>query len=277
MPELAEINKIVSNFQFDPESIRNKEIMDSLRCAGLIQKALLPSSQLLNNLFKDYFILFMPQVVVSGDFFWVTHKNKKVYVAAADCTGHGIPGALMSILGISFLNDVVRTDCSEMANRILNKLREKIMEALHQTGDLKESKDGMDMSLCIIDQDKTSMQFSGANNPLYIIRDNVLIEFKANKMPVGINAVTEEPFSNNHIEIRKNDRFYMFSDGFPDQFGGPKNKKFKYRPFKQLLMDIHQIKMRDQHTILQDSINNWMGMGEHEQTDDIMVMGFSFT
>ncbi len=274
MQESAGINNIVSSFQADPKNVHSKEIMDSLRYAGLIQQALLPTSQFLNKLLKDYFVLFMPQAVVSGDFFWATHKNKKAYIVTADCTGHGIPGALMSILGISFLNEVVKTDSSGMANRILNKLREKIMEALHQTGDFNESKDGMDLSMCIIDQENSGLQFSGANNPLYIIRSNELIEIKGDKMPIGINAVFEKPFTNKHIEIRNNDRFYLFSDGFPDQFGGPKNKKFKYRPFKQLLLDIHKSNMNDQHSILKETIINWKG--DNEQTDDIMVLGFSF-
>ncbi|MFO7923922.1 MAG: SpoIIE family protein phosphatase [Bacteroidales bacterium] len=254
------------------ERVHNREIIDSLNYAKLIQQALLPSHKTMKKLLGDYFTLFMPKDVVSGDFFWAALKNRQTYIVAADCTGHGVPGALMSILGISFLNDVVRTDCSHMANRILNRLREKVMEALHQTGNFNESKDGMDLSMCIIDHDKSSLQYSGANNPLYIIRNNKLHEIKADKMPVGINAVDEETFSNNSVKIRKNDRIYMFSDGYPDQFGGPKGKKFKYRPFKQLLLDIHRKNMSDQHSVLYDTIVNWMG--NNEQIDDILVLGF---
>ncbi len=249
--------------------------MDSIRYAGLIQQALLPSSQLMKKILQDYFILFRPKAFVSGDFYLITRKNSQTYIVAADATGHGVPGALMSILGISFLNDVIKTDSTGMASRILNKLREKVMEALNQTGDFNESKDGMDLSLCIINQDKSCLQFSGANIPLYIIRDNALMEIKPDKMPVGIHAVPEETFKNNSIEIRKNDRIYMFSDGYPDQFGGLKNKKFKYGPFKKLLIDIHQKKMYEQHIILQETIENWMG--ENEQIDDILVMGFIIT
>lgn len=266
------INKIGKDFHIDPEQIHSKDIMDSLRYAGLIQQALLPPARLFKNLLGEYFVLFMPKAFVSGDFYWITQKNRQTYIVAADCTGHGVPGALMSILGISFLNDVIRNDRTQMANRILNKLREKVMEALCQTGEFYESKDGMDLSLCIINQDKTELQFAGANNPLYIIRDNEILEIKADKMPVGINAVTEETFTNNYFEIQKNDRIYMFSDGYPDQFGGPFGKKFKYRPFKQLLLDIHKSKMTEQQAVLKDTIETWMN--GQEQIDDILVMGF---
>ena len=269
------INTTESNFRVDPEKIRNKEIMDSLRYAGLIQQAMLPPPQVLNKLLTEYFILFMPKSFVSGDFYWAAHKNKQTYIVAADCTGHGVPGALMSIMGISFLNEIVSNGCPQLSNRILNQLREKIMEALNQTGEVNESRDGIDLSMCIINQDKTGLQFSGANNPLYIVRNNELMEIRADSMPVGINAVPEEPFSINNIEIRKNDMLYMFSDGFPDQFGGPDGKKFKYRPFKQLLMDIHKRKLNEQHTILKKTINNWMG--DNEQTDDILILGFKIT
>ena len=259
----------------DSLKVQNKEIMDSLRYAGLIQQALLPSRQTINKLLKDYFILFMPKDYVSGDFYWIKNKNKQTYIVAADCTGHGVPGALMSIMGISFLNEVLREDTSEMANRVLNQLREKIMEALHQTGDFSESKDGMDLSLCILNEDKSCLQFAGANNPLYILRNNSLIEIKADKMPVGINAIDEEPFKNNIIEIKKGDCIYMFSDGFPDQFGGPLGKKFKYRPFKQLIIDNHKRTMAEQHDVLKKTISNWMG--DSEQIDDILILGFSIT
>ncbi len=267
-----DIKRINDSFRAAPEKVRNREITDSLRYAGLIQQAMLPSTQVIDKLLSEYFILFMPKSFVSGDFYWVAYKNKQRYIVAADCTGHGVPGALMSIMGISFLNEITSNGCPQMSNRILNKLREKIMESLNQTGEINESKDGIDLSMCIINKDKTSIQFSGANNPLYIIRNNKLLEIKADSMPVGINAVSEEPFSVTDIKIRKNDILYMFSDGFPDQFGGPDGKKFKYRPFKQLLLDIHKRKMNEQHTILRNTINNWMG--NNEQIDDILIFGF---
>lgn len=257
------------------EKINNSEILESLRYARLIQSALLPSKAVMDKLLKDYFILFMPKTFVSGDFYWVSERNGKTIVVAADCTGHGVPGALMSILGISFLNEIVGDDNSGCANRILNKLREKVMEALRQTGDKCGSRDGIDLSLCIIDRIKEEAQFAGANNPVYLIRDNELIEYRADRMPVGINAVTEESFTNTVFKIRKNDVFYMFTDGLPDQFGGNSGKKFKYRPFKQLLTDIHVETMSRQKEILKDTLIKWMG--ENEQIDDILVIGFSIT
>ena len=275
MPESSETENMVRGPDPSENSLCNKEIMASIRYAGLIQQAMLPSPHLLNRLLGDHFILFLPKSVVSGDFYWVAHKNRQIYVVAADCTGHGVPGALMSFLGISFLNEIVKTGCSDLAGHILNKLREKVMDALHQTGDFNESKDGMDLAICIINQDKSNMQFAGANNPVYIIRDETLLELKADKMPVGIDAMNEEPFTSRDIEIIKDDRIYMFSDGFADQFGGPDNKKFKYRPFKQLLIDIHKKDMHEQHNILKESIETWKG--DNEQVDDILVMGFSIT
>jgi serine phosphatase RsbU (regulator of sigma subunit) len=250
----------------------NREILASLRYAGLIQQALMPSEQLMKRLLNEHFILFMPKEVVSGDFYWVTQRNRQTYIIAADCTGHGVPGALMSILGISFLNELIRSGSTDMAGRILNRLREKVMEALHQTGDFDESKDGMDLSLCIIDHERSNMQFAGANCPVYIIRDNTLLEISPDRMPVGIDAMFEEPFSTHDVEIIKNDRIYLFSDGYPDQFGGPAGKKFKYGPFKKLLLDIHQKKMQEQYDILKTSLVAWMG--QNEQVDDILVMGF---
>ncbi len=259
----------------DPLYIRNREISESLRYAGMIQKALLPSEALMERMLGEYFTLYMPKEVVSGDFFWASSKNRHTVIVAADCTGHGVPGALMSMLGISCLNDVVQSDCTGKPDRILNRLREKVMECLNQTGNFDEAKDGMDLSMCILDHEKSELQYSGANSPLYLIRNGRLKEIKPDKMPVGINAVDEMPFSNHLIKIRKNDRIYMFSDGFADQFGGPRGKKFKYGPFKSLLMDIHLKNMKDQHDILKGTIESWMG--NNEQIDDILVMGFVIT
>ncbi len=255
-----------------PHKTHDREIMESMRYAGLIQRALLPSDHQLKKLLDQYFILFMPKSIVSGDFYWITQKDRQTYIVVADCTGHGVPGALMSILGISFLNEIIKNGTSTTAGRILNKLREKVMEALNQTGNFNESKDGMDISLCIFNYDKSRMQFAGANNPVYIIRDNVIQETIPDKMPVGINAIHEEPFSSHEIDIFRNDVIYMFSDGFADQFGGPESRKFKYGPFRQLLLDIYKKDMDDQQLILRQTIEDWMG--QNEQVDDILVMGF---
>jgi serine phosphatase RsbU (regulator of sigma subunit) len=275
MPVSADLRKIISEFSPDQEKFQYSEIMESLRYARLIQQALLPRPESIHKLLKDYFILNIPKYVVSGDFYWISQKNEQIYLLAADCTGHGIPGALMSILGITLLSEVIRNDSSRQSNRILNSLRERVMDALHQTGEFNESKDGMDLSLCIIDHKENYLQYSGANNPLYIIRDDTLMEIKGDKMPIGINAICEEPFSVSYIEICKNDRLYMFSDGFPDQFGGPDGKKFKYRPFKKLLIDIHRKSMREQQRILKQTIKKWAG--DNEQVDDILVIGHKIT
>jgi serine phosphatase RsbU (regulator of sigma subunit) len=275
MQESSDSDIQSGSFMPEPGNYTAREIMEGIRCAELIQRALLPPGQLLQKLLGEHFILFMPKQVVSGDFYWITQKNRKTYIVVADCTGHGIPGALMSILGISFLNEIVKTGSSDMAGHILNRLREKVMKALNQTGEFNESKDGMDLSLCIINNDMTNLQFAGANNPVYIVRDETLLEIKADKMPVGINALREEPFSSRDIEISKNDMIYMFTDGFPDQFGGPAGKKFKYRPFKKLLIDLHQRSMKDQHNVLRETFNSWLG--DHEQVDDVLLLGFKIT
>ncbi len=275
MRALAGLEKTVIRESPTCINTRNREIIKSLRYAGMIQKALLPSDNVMKRVLGDYFTLFMPKDVVSGDFYWVASKNGHSVIVAADCTGHGVPGALMSILGISCLKEVIVSDCTNRPNRILNQLREKVMEALSQTGDFDEAKDGIDLSMCIINHDRSELQYSGANNPLYIIRDGELLETKPDKMPVGVNAIDEEPFSNHLIRIRKNDKVYMFSDGFPDQFGGPRGKKFKYRPFKNLLLDIHLKNMQDQREILRETVTDWMG--DNEQIDDILVLGFAIT
>lgn len=248
-----------------------RELRESLRYAGLIQQALLPDKKLFEMLVPDHFILFMPKESLSGDFYWIARNNGNICLAVADCTGHGIPGALMSFLGITFLNDIIRNGHTDKANRILNILREKVMNALQQTGKNEEPRDGMDMSLCLINPAERKLQFSGANNPAYIIRNNELIEVKPDKMPVGISATEERSFANREIDLEKDDRLYLFTDGYTDQFGGPRNKKFKYRAFRKLLLEIHAEKMEKQRLILEQNIKEWMG--KEEQIDDILITG----
>ncbi len=249
----------------------DRELRESIRYAGLIQKALLPQNKSFSRLLPSHFILFMPRESLSGDFYWVKRINGCIYLAAADCTGHGIPGALMSFLGITFLNEVVRNGNSHRANRILNALREKVMDALQQTGKENEARDGMDFSLCIIDPSTRKMQFAGANNPVYLVRDRELVELKADKMPIGVNAADEKPFKNREILLEPDDRLYLFTDGYTDQFGGPRNKKFKFRAFRKILLDIHRESMAKQRRILEKTIFEWMG--DEEQLDDILIIG----
>ena len=232
----------------------------------------LPPSHQIRKVLKDHFILYLPRDIVSGDFYWMATKDDWIYFAAADCTGHGVPGALMSILGISFLNEIVSQKNVINANRILNLLREKIMKALHQTGERNESKDGMDIGFGMIHSKTLEFHFAGANSPLYYIRNHQLYELKGDRMPISISGMIEEKsFTDFKTRLHHGDLLYFFSDGFPDQFGGPLGKKLKYGPFKDMLLAYHQKPLNIQKELLLNALLDWKG--EHDQVDDIMVIG----
>lgn len=265
----AEIQK-----QRDEIEKQRKSLMDSIRYAGNIQKAILPSKEVFQHILPNSFVLFKPRDIVSGDFFWITKKEHRVVVVAADCTGHGVPGAFMSILGITYLNEITTKEDFPNANRILNALREKIMKALHQTGDELEQRDGMDLALYIVDYEKKQLQFAGANNPLYLIRKNSLIEYKGDRMPIGINATEEKSFVNNMIQLENNDSIYIFTDGYADQFGGPEGKKLKYRQFRQMLMNLQKASVKTQKERLWSEFLEWKG--QHDQVDDVLIIGYRY-
>ena len=254
--------------------VQRRELMASLKYASFIQQAVLPDERYLRNTLSEYFILLKPRDIVSGDFYYCSRKDELVIVAAGDCTGHGVPGALMSIMGISFLNEILSSKGPCKPSRILNLLRERVMNALHQKGEELENKDAMDMSLCTFDPRTMKLEFAGANNPLYLIRKGALMELKADKMPVGINAIEEDSFSNHNLQLFPGDIVYLFSDGYPDQFGGPQNKKFKYGPFKELLIRISGMPMEKQKKELDRVIEAWKG--NESQIDDILVFGIKF-
>ncbi|MFH2143505.1 MAG: tetratricopeptide repeat protein [Bacteroidota bacterium] len=264
-------------------TFQKQEITDSITYAGRIQKAVLPQVELAETLFKDYFILFKPQHIVSGDFYWIKEfKHSDIVVAtAADCTGHGVPGAFMSMLGLSFLNEIVNKPEVKSAADVLNQLRENVISALHQTGKEGEQKDGMDISLIAWHRTENYVEFAGANNPLYFIRSGELIEYKGDKMPIGIHIKADD-FSCQKIEVQEGDCIYMFSDGFADQFGGPNGKKFKYKPFKQIFLDNADKSMSEQKLVLDNTIEEWKSHINREngipyqQIDDIVVVGLRF-
>ncbi len=261
-----------------PESlslIYNQDIEDhmaSLRYAGMIQHALMPDPELLKGVLKDFFVLFLPRDIVSGDFYYIFSNRQYICIASGDCTGHGVPGALMSILGISFLNEIMQLKVNLKANRILNLMREKVMKALHQTGTKAETRDSIDIGLCVIDRGSGNLQFSGANRPLIMIRDGELTEFKPDKMTIGIGPQAEQPFTNNTIDTIPGDSFYLFTDGFADQFGEITYKKFKYKQFKQTLVSVTGLSMATQKECLEYSFNEWKG--NTQQIDDVLVFGF---
>ena len=272
--EIQEQRDLATN-QRDEIIQQKKEIEDSILYAKTIQNAILPPDKLINNLLLDNFILFKPRDIVSGDFYWVAKKNNSIYFAAADCTGHGVPGAFMSMLGVSFLNEIVNAADYEIeAAVVLNNLRDAVIKALHQTGDIHEAKDGMDISLCKVNLEKTEMEFAGAFNPLYMIREGELIVITGDRMPIGIyeHETNKKLFTNKKLELKKGDILYLFSDGYPDQFGGSRGKKFMIGRFKKVLLKIYPMPMQEQKKFLDETIERWRD-GVSEQIDDILVMG----
>lgn len=267
------VQRDLATYQRDMIIEQKKSITDSILYAKKIQQSLLPPVNLMKGILPEHFILFKPRDIVSGDFYWITEKKSKIYLTAADCTGHGVPGALMSMLGISFLNEIINKYEEIVADEILYLLRENIISSLKQTGQKGESRDGMDMSLIVIDKIQNKLSYAGANNPLYFFRNGELTEIRGDLMPIGIDDKLS-PFTNHVLEIQKGDTFYIFSDGFSDQFGGPMNKKFMYPRFKKLLGKIQPESMLEQSKILDETIEQWKG--SNDQTDDIVVIGVRF-
>jgi serine phosphatase RsbU (regulator of sigma subunit) len=265
--EIQEQNEILKQ--------RNEEITYSLNYAMRIQSAMLPPESYISELIRDNFILYKPKDIVSGDFYWIKHLNQYVIVVVADCTGHGVPGAFMSILGIDYLNEIVQRREVTQANMVLNELRKQIKNSLRQHGERDEPKDGIDMALCSFDLKELRMQYAGANNPLYLIRgvglEAKLMEYKADPMPIGYYNGIEKPFTNHEIKLMHGDTIYMFSDGYWDQKGGKNNRKYMISQFKNLLLGIQDETMHNQKLILENKFINWMG--DNPQVDDVLVVG----
>jgi serine phosphatase RsbU (regulator of sigma subunit) len=261
----SEIDSLIKSDRYDDH-------LASLRYAGIIQKALMPDPELLKGVFKDHFVLFLPRDIVSGDFYYVMWNRSYLCVAAGDCTGHGVPGALLSILGIGFLNDILQSRTGVKANRVLNLMRENIMKALHQTGDKAVTKDSIDIGLLIIDSNLGNIQYSGANRPLLRVRNGEITEFKPDKMTIGLAPLKERPFTNQQIDNLPGDTFYLFSDGYSDQFGELTDKKFKHKNLKTVIGSVSGLPMFRQKEILESTFLEWKG--RTEQIDDILVFGF---
>lgn len=259
----------------DRNQTRNRmEINESLRYASYIQKALLPSPLLLKKSMPEHFLVFMPREIVSGDFYYLLQKRNRLFIAVADCTGHGVPGAFMSILGITFLNEIIHHGNASSAAAVLNQMREKVMSAMQQTGDDNEQKDGIDIALGIIDSETNQLNFAGAFNPAYIVKKNRLQELLGDKMPVGIAAAEEKPFTDHFCELDEGDLIYFFTDGFVDQFGGPQGKKFKYQPFRSLILKISPLPIHRQKEKLIEIFNDWKG--NLQQLDDVLLLGWRY-
>ncbi len=259
--------------QNDKIEKQNKNITSSIEYASRIQQALLPPKENFTRYLGEHFIFFRPRDIVSGDFYYLNVKDDNVIVAAADCTGHGVPGAFMSILGISLLDQITnQVNKSFTAGEILTLLREEIKHALRQTGKANEANDGMDISLCVLNRKKSIINYAGAYNPLILIRDNKIVKYKADKMPIGIYIREKEVFTNHVVEIRKGDSLYIYSDGFQDQFGGEENKKFLPKNLNNLLLEISGHPAQKQKEILNEKLDNWKG--DNPQVDDIIILGF---
>jgi serine phosphatase RsbU (regulator of sigma subunit)/ligand-binding sensor domain-containing protein len=254
--------------------VQKKEIEDSIRYASRIQSAVIPSEKDCFELIPECFVFFRPLNIVSGDFYWISKTDEKVIFTAADCTGHGVPGAIMSMLGVAFLNEIVNKDHVTAPALILNQLRDKVIGALQQQGISGEARDGMDIALVTIDYKMGKIYFAGAYNPLVMIRNGEIIDTPGDKMPIGFYDQMNS-FTQHEMKLLKGDRFYMSSDGYEDQFGGPEGKKFKSRKFKQMLLEIHHLPMQKQKEIIEKQFEEWKG--ELPQIDDIVVTGFEIT
>lgn len=258
---------------------QSREIKDSINYAKRIQTAFIPSEKVFASHFPESFVYFRPKDIVSGDFYWITKKDGHIFYVTADCTGHGVPGGFMTMLGLSFLDEIVEIKGEMHTDVIVNKLRERIISTLKQSGDAGESKDGMDIAVCSLNIETLMLSYTGANNPIYIARkasagetgEVELIELKPDKQPCGFYFETK-PFSRTDYQLHKGDIIYSFTDGYADQFGGVQGKKFRYKSLKKILTENWQKPMQEQKKILSSSMDEWMG-GKHQQLDDILVIG----
>ena len=247
---------------------KNQEITDSITYAKRIQEAILPPPSEMNKHLKDGFVYYRPKDIIAGDFYWLETVGDTVLYAAADCTGHGVPGAMVSVVCNNALNRAVREYKLVDPALILDKVRALVIETFEKSD--QEVKDGMDIALCSINFKTNKLRFAGANNPLYIVRDNNVLETKGDKQSIGRFAGTN-PYNSHEIELEKGDTIYTFTDGYPDQFGGPKGKKLKYKPFKELLLSMSQKPAEEQHQLLGEAFENWKG--SLDQIDDVCVVG----
>lgn len=245
---------------------QKKEIIDSITYAKRIQNAILPPLKVVKEYLQESFILYKPKDIVAGDFYWLEHKEEKVLFAAADCTGHGVPGAMVSVVCNNALNRSVREHGLTDPGKILNKTREIVVQEFEKSDE--EIKDGMDIALCSLEGNK--LKYAGANNPLWIIRNNEIIETSANKQPIG-QFDNPEPYTTHIFELQKGDSVYIFSDGYVDQFGGEQGKKFKTKAFRELLLSIQEKTMEEQRTIIDKAFEAWKG--DIQQVDDVCVIG----
>lgn len=251
--------------------VRNKDLTDSLNYARRIQAALLPAEHHIRRIFQDYFIYYRPKHIVSGDFYWFSERDDKYFIAAADCTGHGVPGALMSMIGLELIQKIINELKVDDSDQVLLTMNRELESAFFKEESGKAIiRDGIEMSICIIDRKTKVMEFSGAFLPVYIVRDDKLFEIKGDKKNV-VQSFAMVSFNRSTFTLEDGDLLYLFSDGYADQFGGPENKKFMYRRLRHILLTISKYPLADQQRILDETIESWMG--GHDQIDDMMILG----
>lgn len=274
--QLVEQKKEIE-FQNTTLGEKNREITDSIAYARNIQLASIPTKERFNACFRDSFVLYAPKDIVSGDFYWIYQREEIVYYVTADCTGHGVPGGFMTMLGLSFLQEIIAGRTVEDPAEVLNLLRDKIIHALNQNGNPGESKDGMDITICRLDKTSLEFTYASANNSLYLVRRNEnghaeMTKYAADRQPCGFYHAAK-PFSKHTIQLQKGDSIYTFTDGYADQFGGPKGKKFRYKQLEELLLNNVSLPFTEQGDLLELALKNWQG--NNEQVDDILVIGIT--
>jgi len=248
-----------------------KNVTDSIRYAKRLQDSILPPERRIRELLPDSFVYYRPKDIVSGDFYWVDRVDGRISFAAVDCTGHGVPGAFMSLIGHNGLNQAVRERGSGRPSEILKVLNKLAFNALHKDRDEYLVRDGMDMALCNYDPDRRVLEYAGANSPLYVVRDGEVLKFQPDKRPIGSFELEGQDFTDHRILLEQGDMVYIFSDGYADQFGGPKGKKFLYKRFRDLLVEVSRYPAERQSGMLEEAFRGWRGV--HEQVDDILVIG----
>jgi serine phosphatase RsbU (regulator of sigma subunit) len=285
IPEFDEANKlesvlVVSHDITERKMIeleihnKNKKITESINYAKRIQNAILPNNRVINKALTDSFILYKPRDVVSGDFPWFVQVKDEIFIAAVDCTGHGVPGALLSLIGYFLLNDIVRSRKITEPGKILDMLDEGVTTTLRQDEDAT-TKDGMDIALCKINVAKREVEYAGAHRPLYIIKDGMMNEVKGNKFPIGGGIFKNQTnFTNTKITLEEGDSIYFSSDGFPDQFGGPDGRKFGPRRVREIIEQVHKMNMSDAMNVFDKEWETWRGTTK--QTDDVLLIGIKF-
>lgn len=263
--QLEETKKIIEE--------KNKDILDSIRYARRIQEAIMPEKDLLNFYFPEAFIFYQPKDIVSGDFYWFLEKYHKFFIAAVDCTGHGVPGAFMSVIGSNLLNQILNEYSILEPEAILDHLNFKVQTALKQDQNA-ETKDGMDIAFCSIDQENDLLQYAGANRPLWLVRNGEIIKYEAEKIPIGGGQFGGHSYKGHTVPLLNGDIIYIFTDGIIDQFGGEQNKKYTSKRFADLILEICNEPLQVQYEKIQKSFNEWKG--KEEQTDDVLVIGIKY-